>query len=154
MRRPADGLLALAVAVVVAGLVVFATSRSDDTGPTQSASTSASGAGRSVAIMSLPGVAIDAASGLPTIRPAALPQEARRTLERIATGGPFPFEQDGARFGNRERLLPLRSSGYYREYTVPTPGSADRGARRIVVGRAGEIYWTADHYASFAAVIP
>ena len=68
----------------------------------------------------------------------ALPAEARQTLALIKRGGPFPYPKDGAAFGNRERLLPQRERGYYREYTVTTPGARDRGARRIIAGRRGE----------------
>ncbi|MBA2381334.1 MAG: ribonuclease, partial [Chloroflexi bacterium] len=72
----------------------------------------------------------------------------------IAAGGPYAHPADGATFQNRERLLPVRPPGYYREYTVETPGSAERGARRIVTGGPDEAYWTADHYASFARIAP
>lgn len=87
----------------------------------------------------------------------ALPVEAQQTAERIRLGGPFPYSKDGAVFANRERLLPARRKGYYREYTVPTPHALDRGARRIVCGgvRPTEpeaCYYTADHYASFARI--
>jgi len=82
-----------------------------------------------------------------------LPAEARETLQLIKQGGPFPYSKDGAIFGNRERLLPLKSKDYYREYTVETPGSADRGARRIVAGRSGEYYYTDDHYRSFRRIL-
>ena len=81
---------------------------------------------------------------------ADLPPEAASTVARIEAGGPLPNAQDGAVFENRERLLPMRQAGYYHEYTVTTPGATDRGARRIVTGRDGEMYWTADHYDSFA----
>ena len=81
-----------------------------------------------------------------------LPREARRTIALIEAGGPFPYRQDGATFGNRERLLPAQPAGYYREYTVPTPGSRDRGARRLVLGDSGELYYTADHYRSFTRI--
>jgi len=81
-----------------------------------------------------------------------LPPEARQTLARIDAGGPFPYARDGSTFRNRERLLPSRPSGYYREYTVQTPGARDRGARRIVAGEGGERYFTADHYRSFARI--
>ena len=83
---------------------------------------------------------------------ADLPAEARRTLAVIRAGGPFPYAQDGRTFGNREKLLPQRDRGYYREYTVRTPGARDRGARRIVAGRVGEYYYTADHYRSFKRI--
>ncbi len=80
---------------------------------------------------------------------AAVPPEAKEALARIAAGGPFPYARDGVTFENREGLLPDQPRGYYREYTVETPGSTDRGARRIVVGRGGERYYTDDHYQSF-----
>ena len=98
--------------------------------------------------------ATDAASGLPVVRLAALPPEATRTVELIDAGGPFPEpDHDGGTFGNREELLPDQPVGYYREYTVPTPGVADRGARRIVAGDDGEeLYWTDDHYRSFSRI--
>ena len=88
---------------------------------------------------------------------ASLPKEAQRTQRLIYTGGPFPYEKDGTVFGNRERLLPPRERGFYREYTVPTPGSRDRGARRIVCGgrqpAAPEAcFYTDDHYASFRRI--
>ena len=88
-------------------------------------------------------------SRLPTIRESQLPREGRATLALIRRGGPFPYERDGVTFGNFERILPRKSGGYYREYTVPTPGESDRGARRIVAGQSGEKYYTADHYESF-----
>ena len=83
---------------------------------------------------------------------ADLPAEARHTLVLVKAGGPFPYPQDGRTFGNREKLLPRRDRGYYREYTVATPGSRDRGARRLVAGKAGEFYYTADHYRSFQRI--
>lgn len=99
---------------------------------------------------SLPG-STGASSGSRTAA-ADLPAEARETLAAIDRGGPYPFAQDGATFHNREGLLPARPDGYYREFTVVTPGSADRGARRIVAGDGGERYYTNDHYASFTEV--
>ena len=89
---------------------------------------------------------------------AELPVEARETLQRIKQGGPFPYAKDGAVFGNFEKRLPLRPSGYYREYTVKTPGVSHRGKRRIVAGAVprdaspGEYYYTADHYESFRRI--
>lgn len=96
----------------------------------------------------------DPASGLPVVTASDLPAEAAATIVLIQAGGPFPYRQDGTVFGNREGLLPARPIGHYREFTVPTPGSEDRGARRIVVGADGEMYWTADHYDSFAWIRP
>ena len=83
---------------------------------------------------------------------AELPPEAVATLELIRRRGPFPYAQDGRVFGNREGLLPPRKRGYYREYTVKTPGVRHRGARRIVAGRGGERYYTEDHYNSFRRI--
>jgi guanyl-specific ribonuclease Sa len=95
-----------------------------------------------------------AASGLPVRALSELPAEAAGTWRLIGKGGPFPYREDGAVFGNRERLLPAEGSGYYREYTVETRGSDDRGARRIVTGSGGEFYYTGDHYSSFVVVDP
>ncbi|MBQ0960274.1 ribonuclease [Ideonella sp. 4Y11] len=94
-----------------------------------------------------------------TVRLNDLPDEARRTDSLIRAGGPFPYAKDGTVFGNRERLLPRQPRGHYREYTVRTPGSRDRGARRIVCGgerpREPEAcYYTQDHYASFRRIVP
>jgi ribonuclease T1 len=94
-----------------------------------------------------------AALALGGIQASALPREARETIALIRKGGPFPYPKDGATFGNRERILPQRERGYYREYTVRTPGARDRGARRIVAGSAGELYYTEDHYRSFRRVL-
>lgn len=96
---------------------------------------------------------VDPTSGLPYVALADLPPEAAETVALIDAGGPFPYEKDGATFGNREGLLPDRPNGYYREYTVETPGSPDRGARRIVAGEDGELYWTDDHYDSFEVAV-
>jgi ribonuclease T1 len=90
----------------------------------------------------------------------ALPTQAQQTLALIRQGGPFPYRKDGTVFGNRERLLPRQPRGYYTEYTVPTPGSRDRGARRIVAGKGAtgnpatsdEYYYTDDHYESFRRI--
>ena len=93
-----------------------------------------------------------------TIALAELPTEARQTEQLIRSGGPFPFARDGTVFGNRERLLPKQQRGYYREYTVPTPGARSRGAKRIVCGgpqptTPEACYYTADHYASFRRIV-
>jgi ribonuclease T1 len=91
---------------------------------------------------------------------AELPVQARETLALIKRGGPFPYRKDGSTFRNREKRLPLRPRGYYSEYTVRTPGSRDRGARRIVAGSgatgrpatSGEYYYTDDHYETFRRI--
>lgn len=81
-----------------------------------------------------------------------LPPEARTTLQLIEQGGPFPYRRDGVTFGNYEKLLPQRPRAYYREYTVPTPGARNRGARRIVAGKHGERFYTDDHYRTFRRI--
>lgn len=91
-------------------------------------------------------------AALPEITAGELPPEARRTITLIRKGGPFPYGRDGLVFGNFEKLLPAKERGYYREYTVRTPGEKGRGARRIVAGRGGELYYTDDHYLSFRRI--
>jgi len=101
----------------------------------------------------------DAAS-IGDIPVAALPREAHASLALVKAGGPFPYAQDDSVFGNREKILPPRQRGYYREYTVKTPGARDRGARRIVAGTgttgdartSGEYYYSDDHYNSFRRI--
>ena len=93
------------------------------------------------------------ASGLPTIEEARLPRQAKGTLALIRAGGPYPYRQDDGVFGNREGLLPRQRQGYYREYTVETPGSGDRGPRRIIAGAKGDLFWTTDHYDSFRQIL-
>lgn len=90
---------------------------------------------------------------LPTVAVVQLPAAGVRTLELIRDGGPYPYSKDGATFGNREQLLPAQPQGFYAEYTVVTPGSDDRGARRIVAGDDGSRFYTSDHYASFREVV-
>jgi ribonuclease T1 len=92
------------------------------------------------------------AASIKVVAAAELPPEARQTLKLIREGGPFAYARDGLVFGNFERLLPRREKGYYREYTVPTPGLKHRGARRIVAGDGGERYYTDDHYRSFRRI--
>ncbi|PRH77093.1 ribonuclease, partial [Streptomyces solincola] len=103
-----------------------------------------------------PGAAVSAtavrAAAVGEICSSALPAQAHDTLDLIEAGGPYPYEQDGTVFQNREGILPSQSTGYYHEYTVVTPGADNRGARRIVTGSSAEDYYTADHYASFDRV--
>lgn len=95
--------------------------------------------------------------GMGTIAVQQLPNEARQTLERIEAGGPFLYDKDGSRFGNYERILPQRERGYYREYTVKSARSGNRGAKRIVCGgeqrAANDCYYTEDHYNSFKRIL-
>jgi ribonuclease T1 len=98
--------------------------------------------------------------GIEVVQIAALPGEVRETLSLIKRGGPFPYRKDGTTFGNFERRLPAQPRGYYREYTVPTPGAHNRGAKRIVAGKgatgdvrtSGEYYYTDNHYRSFRKI--
>ena len=83
---------------------------------------------------------------------ASLPPEALATLSLIHKGGPYPYAKDGAVFGNREGVLPRQKHGYYREYTVKTPHVRTRGARRIIAGSGGDLYYTEDHYNHFSRI--
>jgi ribonuclease T1 len=94
----------------------------------------------------------------PSLLVSEMPREGQKTYQLILQGGPFPYEKDGTVFGNRERLLPRHARGYYREYTVRTPGARNRAARRIVCGgqeptRPKACYYTEDHYASFRLIV-
>jgi ribonuclease T1 len=97
-------------------------------------------------------------AALNTVSRADLPRQGIETYALILQGGPFPYDKDGSVFGNRERILPSKTRGYYREYTVKTPSSRNRGARRIVCGgpatQPDACYYTADHYASFRKIVP
>jgi ribonuclease T1 len=126
------------------------------------------GIGRYLAIIALAASTLIGVSGaearrepvlaLAPIAAADLPKEARITLARIRDNGPFPYERDGVPFGNREGMLPPKPRGYYHEYTVKTPGSRSRGARRIVCGgettTLAECYYSDDHYQSFKSIRP
>lgn len=113
-----------------------------------------------VALSALSGTAVQARKTVDdtaAVAASALPPEAQQTHRLIRAGGPFPYSKDGTVFGNRERLLPRRDRGFYREYTVPTPGARNRGARRIVCGgrqptQPEACYYTNDHYASFQLI--
>jgi ribonuclease T1 len=98
-----------------------------------------------------------AVSSAVSVSLAELPRQGVETYHLIRQGGPFPHEKDGVVFGNRERLLPAQKRGYYREYTVATPGGRNRGTQRIVCGGAPKTpdacYYTADHYASFRLIV-
>ncbi|NUU33301.1 ribonuclease domain-containing protein [Arthrobacter sp. C9C5] len=136
----------VALAFVLAGLPQTGTAPPDGgrSGPAPSATVSQTPtSGRA------PAAGVANPSRLPEIKASDLPAEARQTLALIARGGPYPYSRDNVTFGNFERILPRKASGYYREFTVRTPGESDRGARRIVAGAAGEKYYTADHYETF-----
>jgi ribonuclease T1 len=93
---------------------------------------------------------------LPDIAAADLPREGREVLAQIREGGPFRYDRDGVVFGNRERLLPAKNRGYYHEYTVHTPGTKNRGARRVVCGgpktTPDACFYTDDHYQTFKRI--
>jgi len=94
-----------------------------------------------------------ATTGMKTIPLTQLPPEAKTTIDLIQRGGPFPYpKKDGTVFGNFEKRLPVAARGYYREYTVPTPGARNRGARRIIASQRREYYYTGDHYSTFAQI--
>ena len=131
-------LLGGVVLVTVLGMGAIIKHGRDDNAPATVVAPSASGTPR---------------SNLPTIDVADLPPEAVATLALIDQGGPYPFKQDGTIFGNFEHRLPERERGYYREFTVVTPGEDDRGRRRLVGGAAGDIYYTDDHYDTFRQVL-
>ena len=90
---------------------------------------------------------------IPEVEASALPPEVKTTIYLISIGGPYPHSKDGIVFKNLEKLLPLQPRGYYKEYTVATPGATDRGSRRLITGQNGEIYYTADHYNTFQSII-
>lgn len=140
---PARRLAALAAAFVVAAVLWWTQA---DTGDEND------GAGSSGSSSSSSELGTDPDSSLPWIAQAQLPPEAQDTLQLIDDGGPYPYDEDDSTFGNREGILPDREQGYYREYTVDTPGLGHRGAKRIVTGAGSEFYWTQDHYSSFSRI--
>lgn len=146
-RSHSNGRLAAVVALVLAALFAVA-------GCSSTTATAPAGQGTAAGSAAYADLApAEASSRLRTMTVSELPPEGVQTLERIVAGGPFPYGKDGATFGNREGRLPSREYGYYREYTVKTPGESDRGARRIVTGGNGAVFYTADHYDSFREVI-
>ncbi|MEU5690504.1 ribonuclease domain-containing protein [Actinosynnema sp. NPDC020468] len=151
-RRLTVALIGLVVLVVV-GYFAKDLGGDDTASPASSSSTAAASPSTKVAAgksgQNVPGQT----SGLAVKSLSELPKEAAATVKLIDKGGPFPYpSNDGVAFENREKLLPAKDSGYYKEYTVPTPDSPDRGARRLVVGSAKEFFYTGDHYGSFVVV--
>ena len=141
-RRPALSLVAL---VVLIGYYIWQQQGSADTEPSSDPQSSPSAEQTS-------GANSGSADGLPTVELDDLPPEAEDTVELIDSDGPYPYDKDGSTFGNFEGLLPDHQRGYYEEYTVETPGSNDRGARRIILADDGTLYWTDDHYESFSRI--
>ncbi|MGW1835352.1 ribonuclease domain-containing protein [Streptomyces sp. NPDC002067] len=143
--RPA----AVALAALLSGLLLVLTG----CGPGHASSASSPGPSATRTAASRPAGTPEWADRMATVPERELPNEARRTLRLIDAGGPYPYRKDGTVFGNYEKRLPMRARGYYHEFTVPTPGARDRGARRLITGERHEIYYTADHYRSFKAVL-
>ncbi len=140
---PSGGLIALilGLALALTGCMSAGSSHSSSSAATSQAGGSGLTPGQK-----------DPASGLKVVALTALPAQATDTLRLIESKGPFPYSQDGVVYHNNNRVLPKQKDGYYHEYTVKTPGSKTRGARRIIHGRGGEYYWTADHYDSFQRI--
>lgn len=148
-RRITAALIGLLVLVLGGWLVKDAVGGSSSPASGTAPGTSASAPGKGGA--GVPG----ADSGLPVKALSSLPPQATDTWKLIEKGGPYPYPRnDDVVFDNREKRLPAKKSGYYHEYTVKTPGSPDRGARRLITGQAHELYYTGDHYASFVVVDP
>jgi guanyl-specific ribonuclease Sa len=150
-RRSRQSVIAVMAVLAVAAILLFggllggSGSSSSTTHPTASATPGA------------PSVGVSLPSGVSACALAGLSSQAKDTVTEIFDGGPFPYRQDGVIFDNRERRLPGEPHGYYHEYTVRTPGSADRGTRRVIAGgttpTAPEVlYYTGNHYASFCLV--
>jgi len=132
-RKTLSGLAGLVI-VVIAAVVGVNQAEGHDGSPSAASSASSSGSSGSIAV-------------------SALPSQAREVLDEIDHGGPFEYPgKDGSVFGNYEGVLPHEASGYYHEYTVDTPGAQTRGTRRIITGKNGELYWTADHYNTFQRI--
>ncbi len=138
------------MALCVAVLVVVLLAAIAGCGTATSAGSATTDIG-TVATTPLP-TSFDRSDGYATIAYTDLPKQAKETVRLIDAGGPYPYRKDGSVFSNREKLLPRKGSGYYREYTVDTPGSSDRGTRRIIQGKDGTMYYTDDHYRSFRRI--
>jgi ribonuclease T1 len=159
MRRKRGSLLAVFPALIAVFIAIWLQRSTNPTAPTQ-----APGAQPSATTSATPAQPRIPPAAPPTAQPqdeeasplAALPADQRRavaaTLALIERGGPYPHAKDGSVFSNREGRLPRQPRGYYREYTVDTPGASNRGARRIVRGTNGETYYTSDHYESFVRI--
>ncbi|MFB6841965.1 ribonuclease domain-containing protein [Streptomyces sp. NPDC056361] len=151
--RPLRVLLALVLAVLLAGCSSASGGTGTVTGSRTATETRTAAPTRTAPSHTAAAPAPTGTSGLPAVRVADLPPEARTTLGLIASGGPFPYAKDGTVFSNFEQVLPREERGYYHEYTVKTPGAHGRGARRIVTGRNDETYYTDDHYETFREVV-
>jgi ribonuclease T1 len=147
------GLVIAVVVLVVAMVGGGALTAPSSTSPSSAAPSMVQTTTPALGSVSTAPAAVANPSTLPTINASQLPKEASQTLALIAKGGPYPYDRDGVNFGNFEGLLPKKSGGFYKEYTVPTPGESDRGARRIIVGKDSAKYYTPDHYESFKFIV-
>ncbi|MEV8374643.1 ribonuclease domain-containing protein [Kribbella sp. NPDC056861] len=164
MRPPANILRSVTTALAVAAALLFgltttasaALYSASPAAPSTAASAHPAAATQARLATTTPAHLAYAVQAIPSCTLSSLPTEASDTLALIHSGGPFPYDQDGTVFQNREGILPSESSGYYHEYTVKTPGSPDRGARRLIGGGATttpvHVYYTDDHYESFCEV--
>lgn len=157
-RRRAATILLAVVAVLVVAAVAFVSSGASSSSVTGASASGVSGQAPARNSSAASGgvqaaTTLQAPPGMRQIALSALPAEAQAVVAKIDHGGAFHYRQDGVAFANRERRLPAEPRGYYREYTVATPGQADRGPRRIVAGRGGELYYTGDHYRTFSWVV-
>jgi guanyl-specific ribonuclease Sa len=154
-RRISYGLIGLLVLVLVGWFVKDLAGGSTPAAPSATSSAPAASSRSAPATATATATVPGAASGLAVQPLSALPPEAAGTWALIRKGGPYPYPRnDGVVFRNAEKLLPRKADGYYHEFTVRTPGSPDRGARRLITGSERELYYTADHYDSFVVVDP
>ena len=141
--------IVLAVAAVIGVLLLWR----PGTAPVTTGGSPAATTARARSTTAPPTSGVDQETRLPWVSASKLPSQAREVLTLVDQGGPFPYAQDGATFGNNERLLPIKPNGFYKEYTVRLPGSPDRGPVRIIVGGNRQwFFYTSDHYASFARI--
>ncbi|MFE7529071.1 ribonuclease [Kitasatospora sp. NPDC057542] len=166
MTRRKSPLVVVAVLIlaVLAGVGYLLAGKGGGSHPEAAATSTATAAGTSAPKPSAPKPTPPPGGGGSTWVPAdpaladvcrtKLPSQAQDTLALIAKNGPYPYNRDGIVFENRESRLPKKADGYYHEFTVVTPGSNDRGTRRVVTGGSGEQYWSADHYATFQEIDP
>jgi ribonuclease T1 len=151
-RRISAALIGLIVLVVGGWLVKNATSHDSGPAPASSVSAKPTPGGHSAAPS---GKVAGTGSGLPLKTLSSLPPQAADTWKLIEAGGPYPYPRnDNVVYQNRNKALPIQKSDFYHEFTVKTPGSPDRGARRLITGQGGELFYTGDHYSTFVLVDP
>lgn len=154
ITRGANPVVMMTMALVAVGALAWAMFGKSPSDPTTLSSTTNPSVTTSSSSSGISGADDAAPSGLAVCEASSLPKQADEVVRAIRSGGPFAARKDGTTFGNRERLLPSKPNGFYREYTVPTPGANNRGARRIVTGGNPKtdpqwFFYTGDHYESF-----